>query len=92
MIVWELSRKLVTLYSESDDQWVCSGWQPATNVILQDPTGLHDILHEFNIFINFHFINEKILTKLAADIELRDEVDISGGRDILQREPGRLEE
>lgn len=67
------------MYSESDDPWVCSGWQPVTNVILQGSITL-------NIFIND---GTESLTKLAGDIELRGELDISEERDIL---PGMLEE
>lgn len=45
-----------------------------------------------NIFINHWPVGtENILTKLAGDIELRDEVGISEGRDILLGEPGMLE-
>lgn len=46
-----------------------------------------------NIFINhWHDGTEYILTRLAGNIELRDEVGISEGRDILLGEPGILEE
>lgn len=74
------------MYSESDGRWVYSGWQPATNVILQ---GSILGFKTLNIFINhWHVETENIPTKLAGDIELRDEVGISVGRDILLGEPG----
>lgn len=70
------------LYWGSDDPWVCSGWQHVTNVILQGSITL-------NIFINHWRDGTESLTKLAGDIELRGELDISEERDIL---PDILEE